>query len=74
MNKLSKRLLSLLLALLMVLGTCDQALAAGLDNGRYENDNVIELPENPDPTEKPDEPEVTPEPTPEITPEPTPEV
>ena len=74
MNKLSKRVLSLLLALLMVLGTCDQALAAGLDNGRYENDNVIELPENPDPTEKPDEPEVTPEPTPEITPEPTPEV
>ena len=71
MNKLSKRVLSLLLALLMVLGTCDQALAAGLDNGRYENDNVIELPENPDPTEKPDEPEVTPEPTPEITPEPT---
>ena len=76
MNKLSKRVLSLLLALLMVLGTCDQALAAGLDNGRYENDNVIELPENPDPTEKPDEPEVTPEPTPEPTelpenPEPT---
>ena len=27
MNKLSKRVLSLLLALLMVLGTCDQALA-----------------------------------------------
>ena len=74
MNKLSKRVLSLLLALLMVLGTCDQALAAGLDNGRYENDNVIELPENPDPTEKPDEPEITPEPTPEVTPEPTPEV
>ena len=53
MNKLSKRV---------------QALAAGLDNGRYENDNVIELPENPEPTEKPDEPEPTelpenPEPT-----------
>ena len=68
MNKLSKRVLSLLLALLMVLGTCDQALAAGLDNGRYENDNVIELPENPEPTEKPDEPDPTklpenPEPT-----------
>ena len=41
MNKLSKRVLSLLLALLMVLGTCDQALAAGLDNGRYENDNTL---------------------------------
>ena len=40
MNKLSKRVLSLLLALLMVLGTCDQALAAGLDNGRYTEDSV----------------------------------
>ena len=59
MNKLSKRVLSLLLALLMVLGTCDQALAAGLDNGRYTEDSVTELPEP------------TPEPTAEPTPEPT---
>ena len=43
MNKLSKRVLSLLLALLMVLGTCDQALAAGLDNGRYASDEVTEV-------------------------------
>ena len=87
MNKLSKRVLSLLLALLMVLGTCDQALAAGLDNGRYTEDSVTELPEptpeptaepTPEPTKLPDDPEptpeVTPEPTPEVTPEPTPEI
>ena len=43
MNKLSKRVLSLLLALLMVMGTCDQALAAGLDNGRYASDEVTEV-------------------------------
>ena len=77
MNKLSKRVLSLLLALLMVLGTCDQALAAGLDNGRYTEDSVTELPEptpeptaepTPEPTKLPDDPEPTelpenPEPT-----------
>jgi len=44
MRKMGKRVLSLFLALLMMLGTCDQALAAGA-NTRYtesEPDAVVE--------------------------------